>query len=189
MPLTRPRLPSDALGVPLVRQQTDFSCGPAALLAILQYWGVDAGASEEDLYAELDTTPSDGTEMGKLADGAKARGLDAVLSASACSLVDLESALRAGGTAVLNIQAHGDDYDDRADGHYVVLVGMDEANVYAMDPSQGYGYLSREALLDRWKDVAGDGEVPVDCGSVVIFGDAAMGSVGDLSDEDVEEIR
>jgi hypothetical protein len=188
--MSKPRIPPGALGVPLVRQETNFSCGPAALLAILRYWGVDDGIGEEDLYADLGTTAADGTELGNLADGAEERGLDTAVSASACSLEDLESALLAGGTAILNIQAHGSgDYAGRDDGHYVVLIGMDDENVYVMDPSQGYGYLSREALLDRWKDVAGDGEVPVDCGSVVIFGDAALGSVSDLSAQEIGEIR
>ena len=35
-----PRLPQDALPIPLVRQQSDHSCGPAVLVAVLRYFQV-----------------------------------------------------------------------------------------------------------------------------------------------------
>jgi predicted double-glycine peptidase len=54
-------LPANALAVPVVEQQTDYSCGPATLTAILRYWQRPV-ASEQVLYSSLHTTPKDGTE-------------------------------------------------------------------------------------------------------------------------------
>src|SRR5580704_12187479 len=66
----RPRLPPGFRAVPLTRQRTGYSCGPAALLGALRYWGVFDGR-EQDLYALLETTKKDGTESPKLAEGAR----------------------------------------------------------------------------------------------------------------------
>ena len=55
-----PRLPHDALGVPLVRQQTDYSCGAAAMAMALRYFDAWDGP-EEELYAVLGTHPEHGT--------------------------------------------------------------------------------------------------------------------------------
>ena len=43
---------------------------------------------------------------------------------------------------------------DWDDGHYVVVVGYDDAHFYFMDPSVlgSYTYLPLEALLARWHD-------------------------------------
>lgn len=40
------------------------------------------------------------------------------------------------------------------DGHYVVLVGLHEKNIYLMDPSTGaaYAYVPLREFEDRWHD-------------------------------------
>ena len=45
--------------------------------------------------------------------------------------------------------------DDWADGHYVVLVGLDSRFLYAMDPSvsAGYAYVPIPEFVERWHDV------------------------------------
>ena len=62
---------------------------------------------------------------------------------------------------ILDIQAWPDkdptpdDWSDNwEDGHYVVLVGMDQDFLYLMDPSthMGYGYIPRAELAGRWHD-------------------------------------
>jgi predicted double-glycine peptidase len=171
--------PPDALGVPLVRQETDFSCGPAALLAVLRYWGVDEGNEEHDLYGELHTTSVEGTEGGPMAAVARSRGLTAFAAAGA-QRSDLEAALSEGGTVILNVQAPdpSDDPDDVDDGHFVVLMGADERGAYVMDPSLegAYGFLSWPALEQRWHDLTRAGAL-VEGGVVVIFGDTPEGAV------------
>lgn len=154
-----PRLPVQALPVPLFRQSTSYACGASALQAVLYYWRVYEG-QESKLYPILGTTPERGTPPEGILAGAKAFGLTARMKEGA-DLADLRQALAAGETVILNLQAWSEPADkvrpwkDRwDDGHYVVLVGLDDAHLYVMDPSTGagYAYLPIPEFLDRWHD-------------------------------------
>ena len=149
-------LPPGTLGVPVVEQQTDYSCGPATLLAVLRYWKRPASC-EQDLYPALHTTPKDGTEPFMLEAVARQNGLRAEYRIGA-TVDDLRAALAAGTTVILDLQAYRDTprrwEDDWDDGHYIVLVAIDGARVYAMDPSadHGFSWLSIDELVTRWHD-------------------------------------
>jgi predicted double-glycine peptidase len=151
-------LPEDALPLPLTPQATDYSCGAAALLSVLNYWQIYEG-NEEDLYPILETTREEGTHPRKIAEGAKLLGLRSEMR-TGMRPEDLEAALSKGETVILDIQAWSDPdntdaWEDRwEDGHYVVLIGMDSRNFYFMDPSvkTGYGYIPHGELMDRWHD-------------------------------------
>jgi predicted double-glycine peptidase len=154
------RLPASLLPLPLVRQQTGYSCGAAALLSVLRYWRAFDG-DEKALYGLLDTTPADGTDPQKLAAGAKSFGLKAEWREN-LALADLRSALERGDTPILDIEAWPDAgakkiswLDDWDDGHYAVLIGMDSGFAYFMDPSSDgkYAYIPLPELADRWHDV------------------------------------
>ena len=158
-PAPAPKLPSDFLPVPLVRQATPYSCGAAALLSVLFYWQVHDGG-ESSLYERLQTTPKDGTEPPKLAEGARSFGLEARVQEGS-SWEDLSAAFKRGETAILGLQAWRTEEtkklawkEDWDDGHYSVLVALDENYAYFMDPSSSgvYAYIPREELLDRWHD-------------------------------------
>jgi uncharacterized protein len=149
-------VPANALPVPAVRQATDYSCGPAALLAVLRYWRKPV-ACEQDLYAPLQTTPQQGTEPPMLEAVARAHGLDARWR-TGVTVDELRAAVAAGTTVILDLQAWRttrrawrDDWDD---GHYVVVVAIDDGRLYAMDPSSdtGYAWLPVDELVDRWHD-------------------------------------
>ncbi len=153
----RPQLPKQALKLSIFEQKTDYSCGAAALLSVLRYWKVYFG-SEKALYPILGTTPKDGTNPGGLVRGAQHFGLQAEFKTE-LRLSDLELAIAEGQTVILDLQAWPDNYDqpwiDRwEDGHYVVLMALDETYLYAMDPSTGgaYTYLSKAEFLERWHD-------------------------------------
>jgi predicted double-glycine peptidase len=154
-----PRLPTNALPVPLVRQATDYSCGAAALLAVLYYWQV-TDQKESDLYEALHMSPSDGTPPMRIAEVARSFQLDARIAENQ-RLDDLRAAIAAGESVIIDLEAWHEgsgpvdwsaDWDD---GHYVVLVGMDERYAYVMDPSAaaGYGYVPLDELDARWHDV------------------------------------
>jgi predicted double-glycine peptidase len=156
-----PRLPSNALPVPLVPQATDYSCGAAALMSVLYYWQVYDG-TETDLYARLGTNEKWGTEPEPMAAMAKRLGLRAEIKQK-MTLQDLRDHLKDGSTVILDLQAwrilkpHQTPLpwkDNWEDGHYVVLIGMDSLYAYFMDPSAhvGYGYMPIIELLDRWHD-------------------------------------
>ncbi len=152
------KLPPTALRVPIIRQGTDYSCGAAALLAVMTYWRVYDG-NERDLYGILETTPADGTEPDKIESGARVFGLHAELREN-MTFEDLSAALGQGWTVILDVQAWSDSsnttpWRDRwEDGHYVVLVGMDSRLAYLMDPSTapGYAFVPLDELMDRWHD-------------------------------------
>lgn len=158
---TTPSMPVDALPVPIVAQETDYSCGAAALLALMQYWGVDQGLSETDLHDDLETTKKDGTPPFAMAEEATARGLKSNYRGDVTS-EDLRDALTVGVTVILDIQA--DEPEDEDSGHYVVLVGMDGENAYVMDPSSGgsYAWLPLDELDARWHDERDHGAVFVE---------------------------
>jgi predicted double-glycine peptidase len=164
-----PQLPGNFLRVPLVRQATEYSCGPASLEAILFYWKV-SDTGEQALYGLLKTTKEKGTEPLELADGAKHFGLDANYRTN-LTINDIREYLDNGFTVILNIQAWPEEYEKPKDGkviwkdmwkngHYIVLVGMDEEYAYFMDPSvaSGYGYLTLPGLSERWHDLVGADE-------------------------------
>lgn len=173
--LPPPVLPGNALVLPLVRQQTNYSCGPAALLSALKYWQVFQG-TEQDLYSVLGTLPAEGTHPKKLAEGAKTFTLNAEFKVGLV-LADLQRELANKSTIILDIQAWPDrpekpklwpillptffpnawpnSWNDRwDDGHYIVMVGMDDYYIYAMDPSTGgaYTYFPINELNERWHD-------------------------------------
>lgn len=155
----RPALPADALGVPLHEQETDYSCGAAALLSVLRYWNVFSG-KESDLYGPLGTDPRQGTEPPKLEQVARAMGLKAQLR-KGMSVHDLREALARGETVIVDIQAWREGAtanipweQDWEDGHYVVLIGIDRANAYFEDPvlDDAYAYIDLNELPRRWHD-------------------------------------
>lgn len=161
-----PKLPPGRLAVPLVRQATSYSCGAAAVLAVLQYWGSYDGG-EGGLYAELGTTPEDGTDPRSMAKVLGEKGLETSWR-EGMTEADLEGHLARGETVIIDIQAWAeddktpDDYSDNwEDGHYVVLIGMDDTYLYVMDPSvsAGYGYFARSELKARWRDYEDRGGV------------------------------
>ncbi len=153
----RPTLPDKFLEVPLVRQTTEYSCGAAALAAILHYWRVFSG-SETELFIPLGTTQNDGTAPDSIVRVAKSFGLSAE-EKTRMTLDDLELAHKSGSTVILNIQAWKDKGSSPwsltwENGHYVVLVGLDENFIYVMDPSVSaqYGYIPHKEFLERWHD-------------------------------------
>ena len=155
-----PLLPENAIGAPLSLQEEHYSCGPAALRSVLQYFGVFDGR-EQELYKLLETSPEQGTLPEKLAEGARHFGLSGTTEMP-MNPERLRSHLAAGNLVILELQAWRD--DDRTviawerdwdDGHYVVLIAMDAEYAYFMDPSTGdaYTYMPLGELHDRWHDI------------------------------------
>lgn len=153
-------LPYRSLRVRPVRQRTEFSCGPAVLLSILQYWGVPV-QDERELYDSLGTSHG-GTRPQAIVNTARKFGLNADVRRHV-SVGDLRLAVGRGETVVLNIQRWESDVPEPGreceDGHFVVLVWIDDQDAYVMDPhTGGFGWLPVRALLDRWFDRPWPGE-------------------------------
>jgi ABC-type bacteriocin/lantibiotic exporter with double-glycine peptidase domain len=133
-------------------------------MGVLEYWQVFDGP-ESNLFKPLDTTPADGTHPLAITNLARKYGLRAEMR-SRMGIQDLRTALRDGMTVIVDIQAWPEkpvtDWKNNwEDGHYVVLVGMDEHFAYFMDPSAhgAYAYLPLAELLDRWHDYENRGGV------------------------------
>jgi predicted double-glycine peptidase len=154
--LTAPHAPR-LVPVPLISQASPWTCGPAALMAVLVYFGVFDDA-ESRLDAELGATPEDGTRVRELVAAARRFGLLADARTS-LELDDLKDELARGAVVIVAMQAWSqrtvtDWRSHWEDGHYVVVVGVSDDRVYFMDPSvrTGYAYLPRADFVDRWHD-------------------------------------
>jgi len=188
-------LPANALAVPVVEQQTDYSCGPATLMAILRYWQRPV-ACEQELYPALHTTPQAGTEPFMLEAVARAHGLRADYRIGA-TVDDLRAALAAGTTVIVDLQAWRDTphpwRDDWDDGHYIVLVAIEGDRLYAMDPSadHGYSWLTLGELEERWHDFEmRDGKRRnLQHMAVFISGDAHVSASGRMRAAHPEKLR
>lgn len=170
------------LPVPLVSQAANFSCGSACLYACLLYWlGENAPYQHEpDLWKPLRIDPDAGMDEHGAVEVAQQLGLHAVTRMN-LTPDHLENLLAQGCTSILCIQAWRDPNDpspvpykdDWEDGHYVVVVGMDDENVYFMDPSTrtAYTWLSRPVFQDRWHSPSDEGDHRYGLG-IIIWADA-----------------
>ena len=170
--------------VPIISQATSHSCGAAALMAALIYFGVFDGP-ESELHGPLAVTPEQGTHPDRIVAVARARGLTAE-ARTGFTLAEIERALAQGAVVILAVQAWPEEPHRDAggwearweDGHYVVAVGLDDRNLYVMDPSVrgSYGFIPRDELPRRWHDfeVVSGRRVEYDRLGIVIRGKPAF---------------
>jgi len=150
--------------IPDVRQSTGYTCGAAALQAVLAYWGFEE--REDRLAARLRSTPEAGTHPLDILRVAREFGLTAELR-EGLELSDLERALAEGTTVIVDLQAWRESADvpwteTWDDGHYMILLGLDATDMYFEDPSLlgVRGTIPRAEFVDRWHDY--EGEPPLD---------------------------
>jgi ABC-type bacteriocin/lantibiotic exporter with double-glycine peptidase domain len=149
---------SKIIRVPLTRQATDYTCGVAALQAILAYYGEDV---REDVLAKaLHANHKIGTRYKNIQHYAEAHGLTVHVDLE-MTIEQLKNSLQSGHPVLCLIQAWAEkktDYKtDWDDGHYVVAVGFDDERVIFMDPSTAghYTYIPLQEFAQRWHDVDG----------------------------------
>lgn len=147
-----------SMPIPLVRQATGYTCGVAALQAVLGYYGVEV--REDTLSHAVKSTKQRGTAFSEIALYAAHHGC-CVKVQKQMSLGELEELLEQRKPVILAIQAWAEkerDYSqDWDDGHYVVAVGCDQQNIYFMDPSTlgRYTFIPKSELESRWHDSDG----------------------------------
>lgn len=151
------RLPANHIPIPLVRQQTNYSCGAASSAAVLKYWGLFSG-EETELHSDLGTDPKEGTAPSSIVAVLQSYGL-AVSYEENFTVSKLRRALKAGKSVILDLQAWRTDEKTAwanlwEDGHYVVAVALDARRLFVMDPSTDdyYAYVPLTELMDRWHD-------------------------------------
>ncbi|HSD58196.1 MAG TPA: C39 family peptidase [Methanotrichaceae archaeon] len=148
-------------GVPDTRQSTEYSCGAAALQAVLSYWGRDVG--EEDLRELLNTDPESGTYPEDILRVASELGLEAEYRENS-TLEEIETSVSQGVPVIVDCQAWRSPAsgnvswaDDWVDGHWMVIIGLDDENVYFEDPYilGRRGFMSRQEFEERWHNPRG----------------------------------
>lgn len=143
--------------VPLVEQTTNWTCGAAAMQAVLAYYGLSF--SEADLALQMGSTPKEGTDHNRMAQFARDRGIGAVVKSN-LTLKDLAESIEKGNPPLIEAQAYSDDktkpYKEMWNsGHYLVVIGLDDKYVYFIDSSAGMkrAFLPIEEFLERWHDL------------------------------------
>jgi len=143
-------------GVPDTIQSNNYSCGVAAVQAVLQYYG---HWGYQDGYAkEMGTNSEEGTHPAKMVRCLRERGLEAEL-VEGMSVSDLKRSVDRGHLVIIDFQAWGDpegkDYArEWEDGHYAVVVGYEGETLVLEDPSLlgSLGTLTATELERRWRD-------------------------------------
>lgn len=154
-----PRGPDGALPIPAVKQETDYTCGAAALLAVLRAYRVDGGVTERDLARQLGTTEKDGTNPTAIARIANTFGVRANWR-TGIGVADLNAAYRDGVPVILDVQDPdgGERRPGLPDGHYVVLTAIGETFIEVMNPSADrvdFQRLPLDTFADLWVDIDG----------------------------------
>lgn len=147
-----------AIPVPIVAQTTDFSCGAAALLAVLTYWlgKENVPRDEKGLWAYLGTNPTQGTNPDAVAGVAGALGLETAIREGVHG-ADLPAIAATGATAILALRM--EDNEDPHEGHWIVLVGATPDDAIAMDPLSptAYVHIPLDDLDERMRGLSFDG--------------------------------
>jgi uncharacterized protein len=146
------------LRLPDVRQATGYTCGVAALQAVLTYYGVEM--REDRLARELGADPQAGVPPPAIARVARAHGVRAEIR-ERMTVDELVRLVRAGRPVIIVLQAWADRHrgyaSDWEDGHYLVLIGAQGDQLIFEDPSLlgSRGVLRRRELEERWHDTDG----------------------------------
>lgn len=160
--------------VPPVAQSKPWTCGAAAMRAVLKRHGIDA---DEAAVADALGTTEEGTSPDALESGAWALGLDAE-GLHGMTPRRLEEEVAAGHAVVCCVQMHGgaEAVADEEAGHWVVLHKADPDGLVYMDPATGTDRtIGRAELLRVWRDRDADG-VPYRRYGLVIKGKTGGGS-------------
>jgi len=140
------------ISIPYHRQDTDYTCGPAALQMLLHHFhGVYS--NENALTRKLHTTDTpdrESTRHAEIIRVLREEGLHVYVD-NESSFKTLEALLK----LKLPVLVHYSE-PEAGMGHYAVVVGVGGGRIYLNDPWYGSGYsLSREDFLDHWHDERG----------------------------------
>jgi ABC-type bacteriocin/lantibiotic exporter with double-glycine peptidase domain len=147
--------------VPSVVQETDYTCGPASLRAVLKHYGIRK--TEKVLAREMGADPINGTTPDDIVRVAGQYGLKATKIVR-LGKYRLREYLAKGFPVIIAIQAWAErakpNYKNTDDnGHYVVATGYDRYGIKIIDPVMPEPTrISYRRLAQRWHDRDGDGE-------------------------------
>lgn len=150
--------------LPAVQQRHDYDCGAAAFRSVCEFFGV--GPEDHGEFIKLcNTSHNTGTRPTNLLQAAKKVGLQAKAQKE-MTVEELKKYVDKGVPVICPIQAwtEGEDrwktYNKKGSGHYVVVIGYDEGNIYFEDPviKGTRGHVPFDEWEKRWKDADAEGE-------------------------------
>jgi len=131
-------------------------CGPASLKIVLNYYGVDK--SEEDIAKLCKVKKELGVDDKSIKIAAEKLGFKATIKNNS-SFKDIEKWLKKDVPMIVNWFTRGrTDYGDSsvADGHYSVVMGLDDKHIYLQDPELGsIRKIERDNFMRVWFDFKG----------------------------------
>jgi len=132
-------------------------CGPASLKIVLEYYVINK--SEEELVQLFKFKKGLGVDDGGIKNAAEKLGLKAVIKNN-CSFKDIEKWLKKEVPVIVDWFTRGrTDYGDSsvADGHYSVVMGLDNDFIYLQDPELGaMRKIKRDDFMRVWFDFKGE---------------------------------
>jgi len=147
--------------MPDTRQSTEYSCAAACMQAVARYWGRDI--AEQDIMELLNTNEELGTYPDDILRASRELGLEANYKEN-LTLEEIEASLKDGVPVIIDCQAwrsvseYNESWADEWDnGHWMVIIGIDEKNVYFEDPYilGDRGFMTRQEFLERWHNPRG----------------------------------
>lgn len=132
-------------------------CGPASLKMVFDYYEIEK--SEEEIAKLCGTTENSGTDDQGIKKAAESLGLKAEIKNNA-TFKDIREWLNKKIPVIVNWFTRGRiDYDDSQvpDGHYSVVVGLDDKFIYLQDPEIGkLRKIQRNDFMKVWFDFKGE---------------------------------
>lgn len=132
-------------------------CGPATLKMVFDYYGVEK--SEQEIAQLCGTTPDLGTDDQGIKKAAESAGLKVEVKNEA-AFNDIQGWLDKKVPVIVNWFTRGRiDYPEEnvPDGHYSVVVGLDDEFIYLQDPEIGkLRKINRGDFMKVWFDFKGE---------------------------------
>lgn len=132
-------------------------CGPASLKIVFDYYGVEK--SEQEIVRLAGTTQDLGTDDEGIKKAAENLGFKVEIKNEA-SFEDIQDWLDKKVPVIVNWFTRGRiDYseEDVPDGHYSIVVGLDDEFIYLQDPEIGkLRRITRDNFMKVWFDFKGE---------------------------------
>src|SRR5262249_37502561 len=148
--------------LPDIQQPDEYSCGTAALMSIVAYYGLEP-ADYDKLKKKLGANERTGTDYKRMLRFAKRQGVQTEAHKES-ELAGLVGFLDEGKPVICSIQGYDPVQtgakrekiyrEENENGHFVVAIGYDDDNIFFMDPSLTgrRGFLPRTEFEERWHD-------------------------------------
>ena len=139
-----------------LQQNTNYTCGPAALRYIFDKYGLKL--SEEKITKGTGASKENGVDPSALAVYAKKKGFwaESLTHPNGKRFLKFLYAVRKLGFSVIVDYSAGDLYED---GHYVVFLGLSNGKIKVWDPALGKDeFLTKDYFISHWKDILRSGK-------------------------------